>query len=89
MIGNPKSIGFKLNKYIDKDYLFWIYPLIILGLIIFAANRNNHYRESVVSTDAILNADSSVTMNIQNRKVDGLKMTEYNDNTLIFYATTK
>lgn len=80
-------MAFKFDRY-HRDYLFWIYPLIILGLIIFAANWDNHYRESAVSTDAISNADSSITMSTQFRMVDGLKMTENNDNTLI-YATTK
>lgn len=81
-------MAFKFDRY-NRDYLLWIYPVIILGLIIFTANRNNHYKESAVSTDAIFNADSSITMNTQYRQVDGFKMTEYKDNALIFHATPK
>jgi len=81
-------MAFKFGKY-HRDYLFWIYPLIILGLIIFAVNRDNHYKESAVSTDIIFNADSSISMSTQYRMVDSLRMTEYNDNILVLNATPK
>lgn len=81
-------MALKFDRY-HRDYLFWIYPLIILGLIIFAVIQDKHKRESVASGNANFNKDSSLTNNIQYSEVDRLKMTEYFDSTLIFYATTK
>lgn len=81
-------MALKFDRY-HRDYLFWIYPLIILGLIIFAIRRDKHNRESVALGNANFNEDSSITMSVQDREVGRLKMTEDNDSTLIFYATTK
>jgi hypothetical protein len=81
-------MALKFDRY-HRDYLFWIYPLIILGLIIFAVIRDKHNRESVASGNANFNVDSSITNSIQDRKVERLKMTEYIDSTLVFYTTTK
>lgn len=81
-------MALKFDRY-HRDYLFWIYPLIILGLIIFAVIQDKHKRESVVSGNANFNKDSSLTNNIQDSEVDRIKMTEYIDSTLKYYATTK
>ena len=81
-------MALKFDRY-HRDYLFWIYPLIILGLIIFAIAHDKNKRESVASGNANFNRDSSLTTNIHDRAVDRLKMTEYIDSTLKFYATTK
>ena len=81
-------MALKLDRY-HRDYLFWIYPLIILGLIIFAVILDKHKRESVVSGNVNFNKDSSLTSNIHDSEVDRLKMTEYIDSTQKFYTTTK
>ena len=81
-------MALKFDIY-HRDYLFWIYPLIILGLIIFAVIQDKHKRESIVSANANFNKDSTLTNNIQDSEVDRLKMIEYIDSTMIFYATTK
>ena len=81
-------MALKFDRY-HRDYLFWIYPLIILGLIIFAIVYDKHKRESVASGNANFNIDSSLTTNIQDSPVYRLKMSEYIDSTLKFYATTK
>jgi hypothetical protein len=81
-------MALKFDRY-HRDYLFWIYPLIILGLIIFAIIRDKHNRESVALGNTNLNEDSSITRSVQDREVERLKMTEYIDSTLIFYAMTK
>ena len=81
-------MALKFDIY-HRDYLFWIYPLIILGLIIFAVIQDKHKRESIVSVNANFNIDSTLTNNIQDSEVDRLKMIEYIDSTMIFYANTK
>ena len=81
-------MALKLDIY-HRDYLFWIYPLVILILIIVALNQNKHKRESIVSVNANFYKDSTLTNFIQNSEVDRLKMIEYIDSTMIFYATTK
>jgi cytochrome c-type biogenesis protein CcmH/NrfF len=81
-------MALKFDIY-HRDYLFWIYPLIILGLIIFAVIQDKHKRESIVSVNAIFNKDSTLTNNLQDSEVDRLKMIEYIDSTMIFYTTTK
>ena len=59
-------------KYMRKDYLFWIYPLIILGLLIFTIYRSNK-RESASPTNAIVKVDSLITISLQTKMVDSLK----------------
>jgi len=81
-------MALKFDRY-HRDYLFWIYPLIILGLLIFAVIRDKHKRESVTSGNTYFNEDTSITNSLQDREAERLKMTEYIDSTLIFYATTK
>jgi cytochrome c-type biogenesis protein CcmH/NrfF len=78
----------KLDKY-HSDYLLWIFPLIILGLIFFAIKRDNTNRESGKSSGAGFNADSLITMSKQERMVDIHKMTNYSDSSLIFFASKK
>ena len=62
----------KLDKY-HRDYLFWIYPLIILITIIFAIKRDNNNRTFNGLTDDKFNADSSITMSINIGMADSLK----------------
>jgi hypothetical protein len=81
-------MALKFDRY-HRDYLFWIYPLIILGVIIFAVVQDKHKKESVASGIGNFNKDSSLTNIIQDRAIDKLKMPEYIDSTLKIYATTK
>lgn len=80
-------MALKLDKY-HKDYLFWIFPLIILGMLVFAIKRDNLKRESGTSSGSGSKADSSITMSVQKRVPVSRKMTTINDSTLIFYSTT-
>jgi hypothetical protein len=81
-------MAFKLDRY-HSDYLFWIFPLIILGLIFFAVRRDNNNREPAKSSNAGFNADSSITKGIQDKVVDSHKMINYDDSTLVYFTTTK
>ncbi len=81
-------MAFKLDRY-HSDYLFWIFPLIILGLIFFAIRRDNNKKQPAKSSNAGFNADSSITMSIKDRVVDSHTMTNFNDSTLIYYTNTK
>ena len=80
-------MALKLDRY-HNDYLFWIFPLIILGLLVVAIKRDNINRESDASSNTGFKADSTITMSIQNRVTDSRKMTSVNDSTLIYYSTT-
>jgi hypothetical protein len=77
-------MAFKLDRY-HSDYLFWIYPLLILGLLVLAIKRDHNARGSDISSNAGNNADSAITISIQDRVVDSQKMINFNDSTLIFY----
>jgi len=73
MIDSLNSDSVKIRKIINRDFLFWIYPLIILGLIIFLVSRDKHHSTSA-SFNNTVNADSSITMVTQPQMVDGLDM---------------
>jgi hypothetical protein len=81
-------MAFKLDRC-HSDYLFWIFPLIILVLIFFAVRRDNNNREPATSSNAGFKADSSKTIGIQDKVVDGHKMINYDDSTLVYFTTTK
>jgi hypothetical protein len=81
-------MALKLDRY-HSDYLFWIVPLIILGLLVLAIKRDNNNRESATSSNAGFKADSSITMGIKDRMVDSHTITNFNDSTLIYYTTTQ
>jgi len=72
-----------------KDYLFWIYPVIILVLLIFAIRRDNRNRESAILNYNGIKTDSSLTMYIQDRGFDYSGMIQYPDSNFRFYATSK
>jgi hypothetical protein len=80
-------MALKLHRY-NNDYLFWIFPLIILGLLVVAIKRDNINRESGAESSSGFKADSSITMSIQNRVPDSRKMRPGNDSTPIYYSTT-
>jgi len=72
-----------------KDYLFWIFPVIILVLLFFAIRRDNRSLESAILNSGEFSPDSSITMFIPNKEVDFGKMTRYIDSNIIFYVTAK
>lgn len=81
-------MAIKINRY-HSDYLLWIFPLIILGLLFFAIKLDNSNKESGKSSRAVFNADSLMTMSEQERVVDIQKMTNSSDSFLIFFASIK
>ena len=81
-------MALKFDRY-HRGYLFWIYPLIILGFLIFAVVHDKDKSQPATSGNIYINEDSSITNRMQDIEVERLKMTEYIDSILIFYATTK
>jgi hypothetical protein len=81
-------MAYKFDRY-HRDYLYWIYPVIILGLTIFAIKRDNQNTESATSPDSDLKADSSMTISIQDRMPGSHRMTENTDSTFRFFAAIK
>lgn len=75
-------MGIKLDRY-HRDYLLWIYPLIILGLTIFAIKRDVPYKEFTVPVDTKI--DTSITQSIQTIIVYNLSKQEYSDSIPVFY----
>jgi hypothetical protein len=67
-------MAFKLDRN-HKDYLFWIYPLIIMGLLIFAIKRDEHKREHSHAKLTVTNVkvDTSLTISLQTNMVDTFK----------------
>lgn len=68
-------MAFKLDRN-HRDYLFWIYPLIILGLLIFALKRDELKRDSSERTGADVKFDTSLTFSLKNEVIDSLKVPE-------------
>lgn len=56
-----------------RDYLFWIYPIIILGLLIYTIIRNEDKRDTATRTDANVKGDSSIAISLKTNMVDTLK----------------
>jgi|WetSurSiteA1Bulk_404760.scaffolds.fasta_scaffold00363_2 hypothetical protein len=69
----------KYNKH--KDYLLWIYPIILLGLIIFLIKRDESSSKSSWMHDISYNLDSLIIISPQTITDDGSKAKEHNDNT--------
>ena len=81
-------MALKFDKY-HRGYLFWIYPFIIMGLLIFAVIRDKHKSESVTSGNTYFNGDTSLTNRIKETEAGRLKMTQHIDSTIIFYVTAE
>lgn len=79
---------FKLNRY-HRNHLFWIYPLIFVGLLIYAIKQDKLDAESALRRNLVVNSDSGLSVNIQTRFVDSLEITDYRDSTQIFHALNK
>jgi hypothetical protein len=78
----------KLNRY-HRNYLYWIYPLIFIGLTIYAIKEDQLDEESASRTNSIVNVDSTLIMSVQTRFVDSLGITDYRDSTQIFRDLNK
>ena len=65
-------MAFKLTGK-QKDYLFWIYPLIILGLLVFAVKQDEQKRDSPAQNKVNVKADTSLTISLETIKGDSLK----------------
>jgi hypothetical protein len=61
-------MAFKINRY-HKDHLFWIYPLVFIGLTFYAIAEDRHDRESSAMTGSNAKADTSLSMS--NLKITG------------------
>jgi hypothetical protein len=83
IVDSPSSSGFKLTLY-HNDYLFWIYPLIILGLIIFAISRDKQNIEPPGLSGTGYDPDSSIT---KTTRADSLRLEEYHDSIPILFFT--
>lgn len=79
-------MSFKSEIY-QKDYLFWITPVIILFLIFFVIKRDNRDRESAILHHDSFRSDTTLTLNI-NRKEGAAKVTP-TDSIFIFFADIK
>jgi len=64
-------MAFKLETK-HRDYLFWIYPLIILGLLIIAVNRYEQKRELASLTGANIKIDTSLNISLKKGVVDSI-----------------
>lgn len=60
-----------------KDYLFWCYPLIYLGLLVMAIKWDNGTKVSAAITD--VDVDTSITNPAKTWMIHDLKNAEYID----------
>lgn len=75
-------MGIKSDKY-HRDYLLWIYPLIILGVTIFVVKHDEPYKEFTSPVDTKI--DTSMTKSTQPIMVYNLSDKEYSDSIPVFY----
>ncbi len=81
-------MSFKLNRY-HRNYLYWIYPIIFIGLTIYAIKEDQLDEDSVIRSGSTESIDSTLTMSIHTRFVDTLGVTHYLDSTRIYYDLNK
>lgn len=72
----------KLDKY-HRDYLLWIYPLIILGVTIFVVKRDVPFKEFTSPVDTKI--DTLITKSTQPVVFYNLSNKEYSDSIPVFY----
>ena len=75
-------MAIKLDRY-HRDYLLWFYPLIILGLTIFAIKRDVQYREYSLPVDPKI--DTTITRSTQTIMFYNLSKQENIDSIPVFY----
>jgi hypothetical protein len=52
------AVGFRLNRY-HHNYLYWIYPVIFLGLAIYAYRKDRQDRNSAITHESATASDTS------------------------------
>jgi hypothetical protein len=78
-------MALKTNVY-QKDYLFWLYPLIILGLLFIAIRRDNNNKEAADVITGSVKVGSSVITSTQTNLADSLSKKGYDDRKPIFFT---
>ncbi len=78
-----KRLGYR------RDYLFWIYPLIYLGLTVLIISWNKLQTEPSVRRDFNVNVDSFIVINQEKVLVNNLLLPEFDDRALTFHAMNK
>jgi len=71
-------MAFKLTGK-QKDYLFWIYPLIILGVLVFAIKQDKQKSESPAQNRVNVKTDTSLTISLKTIMADSIKEPESED----------
>ncbi len=79
-------MSFKSEIY-QKDYLFWITPVIIIFAIFCIIRRDNRDRESAILHHDSFRSDTTLTLNVN--KTEGLNIIKPADSTLVFFADIK
>jgi beta-lactamase regulating signal transducer with metallopeptidase domain len=79
-------MGYREERYY-RDYFYWIYPLVILVLIIFAIRRDRYNREYSESSNSAFKIDSTITMNMRHGHFLELITKENSDSPFIYYTT--
>jgi hypothetical protein len=77
-----KRLGYR------RDYLFWIYPLIYLGLTVLIISWNKLQTEPSIRRDFNVNVDS-IVINQEKVLVNNLLLNEFDDRALTFLAMNK
>jgi hypothetical protein len=79
---------FKLNRY-HRDYLYWLWPIIFMGLAFVSIKLDKHNNPSPTTPDTRVNVDPSMAISAQTVMSDSLRIKKHNDSILLFYATFK
>lgn len=79
-------MSFKSEIY-QKDYLFWITPLIILFAIFCMIKRDNKDRESAILHHDSFRSDTTLTLNVN--KTERVNKIKTADSTFLFFADIK
>jgi hypothetical protein len=76
---------FKLNRY-HKNHLFWVYPLIFVGLTIYAIKKDKLDGESGNRTYTDDSIDSSLVRSAKPVLPENLRPMESIDSALIYFV---
>jgi len=75
------------SEIYQKDYLFWITPVIILFVIFCMIKRDNRDRESAILHHDSFRSDTTLTLNLN--KTEGVNKILPADSTFVFFADIK
>jgi hypothetical protein len=76
---------FKLNRY-HKNHLFWVYPLIFVGLTFYAIKKDKLDVESGNITGTNVGSDSSLVRSTKPVLPENLRPIESIDSALIYFV---